>query len=266
MTTNTRWKFTEEGQFLHAGPNEMIVGRVQGAWADAWDPPSSTYVRLPVAPQFWDRHAAIERHFIEKGVILPTVGPYEQNESNGVSVRRRLSDGLPVAIINTNGDWTVTLEADAQRGEADTMEDAKVIADQTLRKHGYVLAPQNWSVSKTNGPLNHLAAEVHATAVEHGWWEGGIQTRSLGDQFANFHCELSEAWEEYRDGHSLTEIRLEESSEGNGKPEEFPVELADVLIRVFDTAAAYGIDLDLAFAMKAAYNKTRPFRHNNKLA
>jgi hypothetical protein len=115
-----------------------------------------------------------------------------------------------------------------------------------------------------DGPLNRMAAEVHQTAVEHGWWEGG--ERSLGDQFANFHCELSEAWEEYRDGHPLTEIRIHIDPKKGEGPVGFPIELADLLIRVFDTAAAYHIDLDLAFCTKAAYNKTRPYRHGGKKA
>ena len=262
MTTSAHWEFTEDGQFLYR-PNGVLIGSVKPLSAEVWGPTALSFVP---PSELRDRWAAVERHFIEKGVIWPTVGPYERNESTGVNYRRRLSDGIAVAIVSGNGDWTVTLEIAAQCGEADTVEDAKVVADQVLRKQGYVLAPENWSAPKTNGPLNRLAAEVHATAVEHGWWEGGITTRSLGDQFANFHCELSEAWEEYRDGRSLTEIRTETNSEGNGKPEGFPVELADVLIRVFDTAAAYGIDLDLAFATKAAWNKGRPYRHGGKKA
>ena len=46
-----------------------------------------------------------------------------------------------------------------------------------------------------------------------------------------------------------------------GKPEGFPAELADLLIRVGDLAAALGIDLDFEVRRKMAYNETRPYRH-----
>lgn len=35
---------------------------------------------------------------------------------------------------------------------------------------------------------------------------------------------------------------------------------------ISDTAAALGIDLDRAVALKHQYNTTRPFRHGNKAA
>lgn len=49
------------------------------------------------------------------------------------------------------------------------------------------------------------------------------------------HCELSEAVEEYRNGHGLTEIYYND----DGKPEGVPVELADAVIRTLDTAVKY---------------------------
>lgn len=44
--------------------------------------------------------------------------------------------------------------------------------------------------------IRELITEAHETAKEKGWWDG--KERSVGDQFANFHAELSEAWEDYR--------------------------------------------------------------------
>jgi hypothetical protein len=81
--------------------------------------------------------------------------------------------------------------------------------------------------------LKDLAAEIHATAVEKGWWDGG--DRPLEEQAANFHAEVSEAWEEWRNGHSLTEVYYVD-----GKPEGIPIELADVIIRILDSSANYG--------------------------
>jgi hypothetical protein len=83
-----------------------------------------------------------------------------------------------------------------------------------------------------------LAQDVHATAVEKGWWEGG--ERDLDDQFNNYVAEIMEAWEEYRSNRLPTDIYYNEP--GN-KPEGIPIELADLLIRILDSCENYGYDL-----------------------
>ena len=113
--------------------------------------------------------------------------------------------------------------------------------------------------------ITGLIEKCHKNALEKGWWDevvdGKVIPRSLGDQFANFHSELSEAWEEVRAGHAMNEFYFNE-----GKPEGVPVELADCLIRIFDTCGRYGIDLEFAIELKMAYNRTRPYRHGGKTA
>lgn len=110
--------------------------------------------------------------------------------------------------------------------------------------------------------IEELIKRAHETAVAKGWWDGP-GPRPLGDQFANFHAELAEAWEEYRAGKDLEAITVFQ-----GKPEGFVVELADVWIRMADTLGAYHLtDVFLdALEQKLRYNATRPYRHGNKKA
>lgn len=111
--------------------------------------------------------------------------------------------------------------------------------------------------------IRELIKLSHEIAKEHGWWDGG--ERSLGDQFANFHSEISEAWEEIRKGMVLNGIYYSDTDEGP-KPEGVAVELADLMIRVFDTCGFYGIPLVRALNEKMEYNKNRPYRHGGKKA
>ena len=110
--------------------------------------------------------------------------------------------------------------------------------------------------------LNELAAQIHSTAVEHGWYE---KERPFTELIALAHSELSEALEEYQqvytDGYTFTY-----KSGDSEKPEGIPLELADVLIGVLDMCGYYGIDIDEAVRQKMAYNETRPYGHGNKRA
>jgi len=109
-------------------------------------------------------------------------------------------------------------------------------------------------------------SEIHQSALEKGWWKGG--KRNVGELMALLHSEVSEAFEDYRDHgpNRLTKIRYAFGGPNDGKPEGFPIELADVFIRLMDTCAGLGIDLEHAVSVKMKYNSTRPYRHNGKFA
>ena len=103
--------------------------------------------------------------------------------------------------------------------------------------------------------LNNLQAECHTTAKKKGWWD---EKRTFGDCIALIHSEASEALEEYR------VIGLRSQEDETGKPTGVASEFADVLIRIFDTAAYYNLDLPRILLQKMAYNEKRPYRHGGK--
>lgn len=124
--------------------------------------------------------------------------------------------------------------------------------------------------------INDFAKEVHENAKAHGWWD---EERSFGDLISLCHSELSEALEEYRNGHKPNETYysckknsyIAGECDGvcsecpSGKMEGVPSELADVIIRVLDMAEHYGIDIEAALSQKHAYNLTRPYKHGGKV-
>lgn len=104
--------------------------------------------------------------------------------------------------------------------------------------------------------LNDYCREANRIATEHGFWDTG--ERNIGEQLALMHSELSEALEEHRKG---LEPNYTYYRQSDGKPEGFGVELADLLIRVFDTCHAYEIDLERLVQEKMKFNESRPFMH-----
>jgi len=104
--------------------------------------------------------------------------------------------------------------------------------------------------------LNDLRDACHKTAVEKGWHD---KPRTVGDFLMLMVSELAEALEEYRNGKDIDEVYLVD-----GKPEGVPVEIADVLIRIFDFCGWYEIDIEQVTLDKMEYNGIRPYRHGGK--
>lgn len=110
--------------------------------------------------------------------------------------------------------------------------------------------------------INRLMKDSYRTACNKGWHD---EHRTFGDLIALCHSELSEALEEFRqhglDKDKMIYYNFELQPE---KPEGVAVELADLLIRVFDMCEYHSIPLAEALIAKLSYNKTRSYRHGNK--
>lgn len=105
--------------------------------------------------------------------------------------------------------------------------------------------------------ISDIMEECWQIADDKGWHD---TLRTFPEEIALIHTELSEALECYREGADLTEIMYVD-----GKPLGIPVELADVVIRVFDVARDRGVPLVEALREKMNYNQTREYRHGNKV-
>ena|SRR6266487_469189 len=109
--------------------------------------------------------------------------------------------------------------------------------------------------------IKDLIVNSHKISTEKGWNENG--PRPIPELLCLIHSEVSEALEEYRNGSPPTHMYYTGS---NDKPEGFPIEIADIVIRIADLCGQYNIDLEKAIEIKQVFNKTRPMRHGGKLA
>lgn len=109
--------------------------------------------------------------------------------------------------------------------------------------------------------IKQLCEQSHALSISKGWWDGklGADESFVPEKLMLIVSEASEALECYRVGDMAPAVA------DGGKPEGFPSELADVLIRVGDLAQRLGIDLERAVREKHEYNATRAHRHGGKV-
>lgn len=96
--------------------------------------------------------------------------------------------------------------------------------------------------------LNCLAVysrECYNIAASKGWHD---EKRNIPTALCLIHSEVSEALEAYRIGDDRN----------------FKEEIADILIRIFDSAWEWGIDLDMEVQAKMEKNKERSYKHGGK--
>ena len=109
-------------------------------------------------------------------------------------------------------------------------------------------------------PMHLFQLEIGVWAKEKGWQPWPVA--EMPSKIALLHSEASEMLEEYRNNHAPTKVYTSMDKEGNEKPEGIPIELADLVIRCFEFAANFHIDLAAAVQIKMDYNQKRPYRHN----
>lgn len=114
----------------------------------------------------------------------------------------------------------------------------------------------------TKATLNNLRDLVHENARNHGWWDNvEVTDQMLAEKLCLCHSELSEALEELRVGAGCDVTYY---NDGSKKPEGFPIELADCIIRILDLCGFLDIDIEDAVLTKNQYNISRPFKHGKR--
>ena len=107
----------------------------------------------------------------------------------------------------------------------------------------------------TDYGMDALAAVLHETAIEKGFWDGEIGYDKIGNKLALVHSEVTEV---------LEAIRKNKGSE------EVVEEIADIIIRTLDIYAAMRNTGDLTHSLdevlfnKLEKNKARPKLHGNR--
>ncbi len=110
--------------------------------------------------------------------------------------------------------------------------------------------------------INEIAQECWNITESKGFHKSG---QTFGDKMMLAVSELSEALEEYRDGHATDHVYFHVDKDGIEKPEGIPIEIIDCIIRLFDDLIEFGCDPAYLINLKMKYNMTRPHMHGGRV-
>ena len=124
--------------------------------------------------------------------------------------------------------------------------------------------------------IKEISSEIHQNNVAKGFWEEK-ETKNVGEVLMLVVSELSEALEAHRKNKFSEPFErfnwFDDWSEERSSDrinfqdyikDSFEDEIADAVIRLFDLAEGFRIDLEKHIRMKLNYNKTRPYKHGKK--
>lgn len=116
--------------------------------------------------------------------------------------------------------------------------------------------------------LNEWARDIHANAVNHGFWGPEM---TFNTALMLIVGEIAEAMEEHRAGRPMMwhsgphdVLYSDDVLYACLKPEGIAVEMADALIRILDWFGSEGLDVEAIVKEKHEYNKTRPYKHGKR--
>jgi NTP pyrophosphatase (non-canonical NTP hydrolase) len=115
--------------------------------------------------------------------------------------------------------------------------------------------------------VNEIADAVHALAWRQGWHSDEENLDAFLERACNnLHDEVSELHEAWRnnDLHNACDKSEKMIALGLSPLTCIEEELADIVIRVFDNARKFNVDILSAILRKHSFNASRPLRHGGK--
>lgn len=123
--------------------------------------------------------------------------------------------------------------------------------------------------------INEISKEIHKQNVEKGFWDDKFDPKKIPVALGLIHSEVSEAMEADRKAQfcgiekagTLNLIQNDEIFEREFRAQikdHYEDELADIMIRVMDLAAAYEINLEEHIKAKMRFNSMREYKHGKK--